>query len=340
LAPNGEWERDNQARDSWESAFGVGLLMVASDDQGERWQSQADVDACLRETGVTRDQVNRWRREGLLPKGVEQTWPDAFHGSEVRDPAGTCAQIRAAQALYREKDRVAYVGLQLWRHGFPVNEGYWRPRLRRFGHMADRVLWFIDRLRARFDRDEQGETLQDRAARLSASVNNIILSRVKGRLKPLEERAIFFRVVCEMGLGEFHDFDAPGGDEIRSRDEATTVKAFDMGKAETDEILGQNINFINALPSVLNDVAVAFSMGTFAEAAEAPAEEIAKARDDATNALQIGLSLYDALEWIYGPGAFGLRLCAWLARKATDDMIDGLTLGMLQLRAVPDAIHS
>jgi hypothetical protein len=37
---------------------------------------------------------------------------------------------------------------------------------------------------------------------------------------------------------------------------------------------------------------------------------------------------------------FGLRLCAWLARKAGDDLIDGLTLGMLKLRAVPEAIHS
>jgi hypothetical protein len=81
-------------------------------------------------------------------------------------------------------------------------------------------------------------------------------------------------------------------------------------------------------------------MGTLAQAAEAPAEEIAKARDDTMNALQIGLSLYDALEWVYGPGAFGLRLCAWLARKAGDDLIDGLTLGMLKFRAVPEAIHS
>lgn len=236
--------------------------------------------------------------------------------------------------------RNSFVGLRLWRLGFPVSEDYWRPPLRRFGQLADRVLWFVARMRSRFDRDEEGETLQDLAAHLSASMNNIIFSRVKGRLKLLDDRAIFFRVILEMGLGEFRDFDAPSGDEQRSRDEATTIKAFDMGNAETDEILGQNINFIHALPLVLNDVAVAFSMGTFAQAAEAPPEEIAQARDDATSALRIALSLYDALEWVYGPGAFGLRLCAWLARKATDDMIDGLTLGMLKLRAVPEAIHS
>jgi hypothetical protein len=97
-------------------------------------------------------------------------------------------------------------------------------------------------------------------------------------------------------------------------------------------------NFVDVLPSALEYTAIAFSMGHFAQAAEAPAEEIAKARDDARNSLQIGLSLYDAFEWIYGPGAFDLRFIAWFARKAPDTVIDGWLLGVLRLRAVPDAI--
>ena len=116
--------------------------MAASADQESEWESQADVDACLRETGVTRDQVNRWRWEGLLPKDVKQLRPDAYHGSHVRYPIGTCAQIRAAQVLFRKKNRRDYVGLRLWRCGFWVKEDYWRPRLRRFGRSADRVLTF------------------------------------------------------------------------------------------------------------------------------------------------------------------------------------------------------
>jgi hypothetical protein len=42
------------------------------------------------------------------------------------------------------------------------------------------------------------------------------LSRIKKRLKG-EDRAIFYRVLLEMGLGEFSGFEAPGGDEARSR---------------------------------------------------------------------------------------------------------------------------
>ncbi len=52
--------------------------------------------ACAAETGVTRDQVVRWRREALL-RDARQI-PDAYCGSVIVYPRGTCAQIRAAKA--------------------------------------------------------------------------------------------------------------------------------------------------------------------------------------------------------------------------------------------------
>jgi hypothetical protein len=79
-------------------------------------------------------------------------------------------------------------------------------------------------------------------------------------------------------------------------------------------------------------------MGNFEHVANAPAEEIARARDDAKNGLLIALSLYDANHWIYGDGAFGLRLAAWIARKAPDVLRDTTTLLMFRLREVPGAI--
>ena len=263
-------ERDHQARESWESAFGVGLLMTASENPSGQWESQADVDACLRETGVTRDQANRWRRERLLPPVIQK--PQAYRGSTVLYPVGTCAQIRAAQGLFRAKNRNSYVGRWLWRLGFPVSESYWRPWLRRVGRFADRALWTVAHLRSRFDRDEYGETLQDRAAGYPIGSSRIY-SRIKGRLTLPEERAIFFRVLSEIGLGEFKGFE-PSIDETRSRDQAVTTKAFDMDKAERDEILGVKLNLVDALPSALDNTAIALSIGNFAQAAEAPVEEL------------------------------------------------------------------
>ena len=177
--------------------------------------------------------------------------------------------------------------------------------------------------------------MQERAARHPAS--DIILSRIKGRLGT-EELASFFRVLLEIGTGEFVNFEHRAKDETRSPGEEATIKAFDFDKAESHKILGKNFNFIDVLPSALKNAAIAISMGNFARAADAPVEEIATARDDARNTFQIALSLFEAFEWIYGPEAFGLRFAAWFARKAPDAVIDGLVLGVLRLRAVPDAI--
>ena len=97
-------------------------------------ESQAEVDAVLAEAGLTMDQVRRWRREGLLPDVLQDQ--QAYRGSVVLYPKGTCAQIRAASALFKQKNRVDYVGVRLWRLGFPVDEKHWRPRLRKAGTAA------------------------------------------------------------------------------------------------------------------------------------------------------------------------------------------------------------
>ena len=200
---------------------------------------------------------------------------------------------------------------------------------------ADRVLPIISRLSARADRDEAAPMLPEIVAQYP--VKNIILSRIRKRLAD-QDLAIFYRVAMEISLGEFSGFEVPSGDENRARVETAIIKGFDLEDSERQEILGTNINLIDALPSTVEAMAAAISGGGFAEAATAPAEEIARARDDARNALLIALCLYEPLKWIYGEGAFGLRLAAWFAQKATDPMIDGLTLGMLRLRKIPGAI--
>jgi hypothetical protein len=40
----------------------------------------------------------------------------------------------------------------------------------------------------------------------------------------------------------------------------------------------------------------------------------------------------------YGDGAFGLRFIGWIAHKAPEPVIDGMTLLMFRLRQVPGAI--
>ena len=281
------------------------------------------------------DQVRRWRREGLLPDVVQDQ--QAYRGSVVLYPKGTCAQIRAASALFKQKNRVDYVGVRLWRLGFPVDEKHWRPRLQKQGRMLDRVFPLLMRLVQRFDRDWQSETFYDYAAKRLEPVDDVVLSRIKGRIDS-QEMPTVLRVIGDVGTGEFDGFETSIAGEEHTSDEALTIRALDLTKAGSDSILGKQLNLIELLPSGLRNVSAAISMGNFERVANAPAEEIARARDDAKNSLAIALDLYEANRWIYGDGAFGLRLAAWIARKAPDVLFDIMTLLMFRLRQVPDAI--
>jgi hypothetical protein len=309
--------------------------MATEDAVGSDRESQAEVDAVLAETGRTMDQVRRWRREGLLPDVAQDQ--QAYRGSVVLYPKGTCVQIRAASALFKEKNRAEYVGLRLWRQGFPVDEKHWRPRLQQQGRMLDRVFPFLMRLVERFNRDEQDETLYDYAARRLEPTHDIILSRIKGR-SDSESRPTILRVVGDVATGEFDGFETLIAGEEQTSDKAFAIRAFDLANSASHSILGKKLNLIELLPSGLKNVSAAISMGNFEHVANAPAEEIARARDDAKNGLAIALDLYEANRWIYGDGAFGLRLAAWIARKAPDLLLDTMILLMFRLREVQDAI--
>ena len=203
--------------------------------------------------------------------------------------------------------------------------------------MLDRVFPLLMRLVQRFDRDWQSETFYDYAAKRLEPVDGVVLSRIKGRIDS-QEMPTVLRVIGDVGTGEFDGFEASIAGEEQTSDEALTIRAFDLTNAGSHSILGKKLNLIELLPSGLKNVSAAISMGNFERVANAPAEEIARARDDAKNSVAIALDLYEANRWIYGDGAFGLRLAAWIARKAPDVLVDTMILLMFRLREVPDAI--
>jgi hypothetical protein len=43
---------------------------VPNEDAENAWESQAEVDVVLSETGATMNKLPRWRREGLLPREI------------------------------------------------------------------------------------------------------------------------------------------------------------------------------------------------------------------------------------------------------------------------------
>jgi hypothetical protein len=310
--------------------------MVTDQQVEAEWETQADIDAVLSQVGANMDKVRRWRREGLLSKEID--WrPQAYHGSVVRYPKGTCAQIRAIPALFKEKDRVKYVGRRLWIYGFPVDEKFWRPRLKFAGGVADKVARLLPVFVDRFERSSSARTFFETGALKISQSKDIVLSRIKRRVE-VDRLPALVQVMEEVGRGDFVGFGHVVADEEATSGRRVTADALDLRNAERDSVLGHKLNLPGLLPTGLGNVSTAISMGHFAEIADAPAEEIAKARDDARNGVLIGFYLYEANRWIYGDGAFGLRLLAWIARKAPEPMIDGMTLLMFRLRQVPGAI--
>jgi hypothetical protein len=49
--------------------------------------------------------------------------------------------------------------------------------------------------------------------------------------------------------------------------------------------------------------------------------------------------LYEINRWIYGDGAFGLRLAAWIARKAPDVLVDTTTFSCFACERSPAPFH-
>jgi hypothetical protein len=293
----------------------------------EAWESQAQIDEALKAEKVSRDQINRWRREGLLPD-VEQV-PDAFHGSQVRYPVGTCKQIAAAARLFKVKNRSSYVGWQLWWEGFPVDAKHWRLPLvnsaRTFENHLHRVIRFMHRP----EEAPSGLTLQEKVAK--SRVSNFILSRIRQRLWG-EGLASHIGVILSVATGDFVGFSLPGPNEEKAFDKERTIEALDLGGSERDNINGKRLNFVGVLPDVLATISRTIKPGVIQKVADGPEMALEVARCDVRNGLQTAVSLYEALSWIYGPEAFGLRLAAWIGKKHPMGADRVWILGMAALR--------
>ena len=221
------------------------------------WETQTEIDAVLSETGVTMDQVRRWRREGLLSKEID--WSP---GSAVRYPRGTCAQIVAAAALFKEKNRVDYVGFRLWCRGSPVDEKFWRPRLRqRVGCSTECFRLLMGSLRGSIVIGRRKHSSIMRLVGLNKPMTSFFPGSKAALILSGCQR--FSVSSADVGTGEFEGFEAPVAGEEETTDRALTIKALDLANAGGHSILGKKLNMIELLPSGLNNVSAAISMGNF-----------------------------------------------------------------------------
>jgi len=292
------------------------------------WESQAQVDACLAANDVSHTQVSRWRRElKILPEVLQI--PHQYRGSEIRYSLGTCAQIAAASRLFKINNRAEYVGRQLWWDDFPVDEKYWRPQLVKSALLFDKTIARIRQYQISADARTNELTLQERLARSRRS--NIVLSRIRARLSS-QYLAAHFGVLLSVVSGDFTGFALPGANENEAFDRRATIDALDIRTSVSDSVLGQKLRFTTVLPVVFQVMTKSLESDTLLDIAQGPEQVISNARDDVRNAFRIALAFHEAMTWIYGPKAFGLRLAAWIAKKQPQLLVNMMILGFAMLR--------
>jgi hypothetical protein len=307
------------------------------------WESQEQIVACRVACGVSPYQQERWAGLGLIP-GAKQP-PVPGMGSYVVYPPGTCAQIAAAARLHKVRSLTEYVGNMLWWEGYPVDDKYWALPLKQLAGRLDRVFAALGPLIRRYNRDSASETLGDRLAR--TQISDTIGTRIARRL-PMEDLAQLFGTMADVAVGESVGIEIPSvpppikaSDEEshRQRDADWMIRGLDLGAADRHSILGQKFTFRKALPETLASLSLAFSTGSFSEVMR-DRSAIFAARDDLRNAFLIATDLRHALKDLYGDGAFGLRLMAWIADKQPELAIAVGVLGFARLRQIPNDLYS
>jgi hypothetical protein len=296
-----------------------------------KWISETAFEAELKALGCAASdrQLERWRNAGLLRPRPRQN-PN-YRGSLVEHPATSARQVLAIERALAIKDRFEYAGAVLWAAGFEVDAKYWRPQL----FKADRNFQHVVAVLRRFTRrDSDGPTIGDSVSSLDRMTG--IVAKIFRRL-PAEQFARAVNVAVEVISTDFETFEEPASDRDEFSTATAAQSAMDLLDGADDQIGGQRLKLAGALERVLADIAATHSeMGNeqFSDF------EIQSARDDARNALKMAVCLHEALSWIYGPQAFGLRMAAFLGRTAPTAAIHTFALGLARLRRRSNQFYS
>jgi hypothetical protein len=310
--------------------------------EAPRWETREDIDGEARAKGLpppSPDQLERWRGKHLL-KAARQI--SNFKGSVSEFPPGTARQAVRLMELLGVKEKLGYVGWELWWEGYDVGEEWWMPQLRESAEIADAGLKRVRRLLARWSSggsDDDEETEFDKLEREAPT--NALGWQIARRLK-IGETATYLRILSEVASGKF-----PGFEEDAKRSDGSdydvALRGLDLGRsggypgdakgddAKADRIFGRDLNLVSALRYVLRDMSAMLRKHSLSDVLAFPIDEVTSARDDVRTALEIGTNLYDCGEWIFGPGAFGLRIVPWLARRPAPQRAN-VILGFALLR--------
>lgn len=183
-------------------------------DVNERWETWQEIQqlCALANASVSKDQLERWRSRGLLPK-VIQVGKGRGSGSETRYPFGTANQAIAIVELLSVKEKFSFVGWQLWMRGFAVDERYWKADVENAISLLKRTPAYVRLMDRKFLTDEK--TVYDQIP--ASNFKNTPFAKGLTKLSP-DMQALSFSLLGEIAKGHFTSFAS-----IRNDDPKTNI---------------------------------------------------------------------------------------------------------------------
>lgn len=271
-------------------------------------------------------QLERWRNEGLTPRAIQK-------GSEVWHSPSEARQALAVERVLAEKNWLDYAGTVLWAAGFDVDPKYWRPHLANADKWLNRIARLASRTLRRND-EADPDTPSDRIAALDLYAG--VIHKISRRL-PNGQFVTAVTVATQVMGGEFEGFDPSPSNRDDGAAKPIVERALDIDLGSDHAAGGHSLKLRDGIERALADLSATQGVAGLDAFTDL---EIQNARDDMRNGLKIGLCLYEAVAWIYGPQAFGLRTAAFLARSAPIQLIFTMSVAFARLRRRSDEFYS
>ena len=295
-------------------------------DPHEGWITGDQMHAELVAAGarVSQTQIERWRRNELLPR-PKQIGRGRALGSLVMVPPESAKQAIEIARLFQIREKRDWVGWQLWMQGYTVGERYWRPPME-----AARASLSLTQQAARNFIDaaqDNGPDLDTIRTVTLAALRATPLFAPLAKMDPaILETLIGF--ASEIVSGQFGGFSREG-DAKPDRRELSAVKAvLGASAADRDVVGGTRIN-LEPIERILLELSTALgSSDANAPLAEPPIE----LRRELAQALGIATSIYQALLPAFGRNALGLGTLNRIAVNPSIELQAALLIVWLEFR--------
>lgn len=248
-----------------------------------RWITAQEFQAALRNAGsnATRDQIERWRRNGLLPR-PKQIGLGRGRGSLITVPAISIDQTLEIERLFAIRRKLGWVGWQLWLEGFPVSDKYWS------GPLETAQSWILEAQAAadQFDFTQIDEAPDPEASK-QAMVGALRSTPLDGQLNkiPAELVETLVGFLCEIINSQFQGFSRDSASRPNAKERDAVLSATGVKSKFAQQIA----DFTGSIEIELQQISKAFSVISSKNAITEPSIE---ARQGLRYAIEIGSYLY------------------------------------------------